>query len=76
VEIIEPMLNSAGADPLALCIPRQAEASDDRLPCLENHRPAGAKTSLTENASSPFQAEPAHNLIIANFSDEFRLGRY
>jgi hypothetical protein len=59
VELIEPMPISAGADPLALCIHNQPQASDDRLPCLENPRPAGAEPSLTENVTSPFQAEPA-----------------
>src|SRR5437867_13350039 len=59
VELIEPMLISAGADPLPLCIHNQPQASDDRLPCLENPRPAGAEPSLTENVTSPFQAEPA-----------------
>src|ERR1019366_1793059 len=60
MELIEPMRNSARVDPLALCTPTQATASDDRLPCLENPRPVGAETSLTENVTSPFQAEPAH----------------
>src|SRR6266700_3530263 len=59
VELIEPMLNSAGANPLALTH-HQIQASGDRLPCLENPRPKGAQSSLTENAPSPFQAEPAH----------------
>src|SRR5437899_2776379 len=59
VELIEPMLNSAGADPLALYIHTRTPASDDRLPCLKNPRPEGAESSLTESASSPFQAEPA-----------------
>src|SRR5713226_7063585 len=62
VELIEPMLNSAGADPLALYIHTRTPASDDRLPCLKNPRPEGAESSLTESASSPFQAEPAHYL--------------
>src|SRR4029077_18641740 len=59
VELIEPMLNSAGANPLALTH-HQIQASGDRLPCLENPRPKGAESSLTENVISPFQAEPAH----------------
>src|ERR1700734_4196540 len=58
VELIEPMLNSAGANPLALTH-HQIQASGDRLPCLENPRPKGAESSLTENVPSPFQAEPA-----------------
>src|SRR5271169_5241837 len=60
VELIEPMLNSAGANPLAL-IHHQIQASGDRLPCLENPRPKGAESSLTENVTSPFQAEPAQS---------------
>jgi hypothetical protein len=57
-ELIEPMPNSAGADPLALGIHKQRWASDDRLSCLENPRPERAESSLTENVTSPFQAEP------------------
>ena len=63
VELIEPMLNSAGADPLALYIHTRTRASDDRLPCLKNPRPEGAESSLTESASSPFQAEPAQERV-------------
>jgi len=58
VGLIEPMPISAGVDPLALSI--QKQASDDRSSCLENPRPEGAESSLTENVTSPFQAEPAH----------------
>src|SRR5271155_5100975 len=36
------------------------QASHDRSSCLENPRPEGAESSLTENVTSPFQAEPAH----------------
>jgi hypothetical protein len=57
--LIEPMPNSAGADPLALCTARK-KSSDDRPPCLENPRPEGAESTLTENAASPFHAEPRH----------------
>jgi hypothetical protein len=57
VGLIEPMRISAGADPLALSI--QNQASDDRPSCLENPRPEGAESSLTENVTSPFQTEPA-----------------
>ena len=57
VGLIEPMRISAGVDPLALSI--QKQASDDRSSCLENPRPDGAESSLTENVTSPFQAEPA-----------------
>ena len=59
VGLIEPMLSGAGAYPLALRT-NQKQASDDRPSCLENPRPAGAESSLTENVTSPFQAEPGH----------------
>jgi hypothetical protein len=59
VGLIDPMFSSAGANPLALCIARN-ESSDDRPPCLENPRPEGAELTLTENAPSPFHAEPKH----------------
>jgi len=57
VGLIEPMLSSAGAYPLALCT-EWKQSSDDRPPCLENPRPEGAESTLTENACSPFHAEP------------------
>src|SRR5580704_17403736 len=57
VGLIEPMRISAGVDPLALNI--QKQASDDRYSCLQNPRPDGAESSLTENVTSPLQAEPA-----------------
>jgi hypothetical protein len=60
VGLIDPMFSSAGANPLALCIARN-ESSDDRPPCLENPRPEGAELTLTENAPSPFHAEPKQN---------------
>ena len=59
VGLIEPMRISARIDPLALSI--QKQASDDRSSYLENPRPEGAESSLTENVTSPFQAEPAQN---------------
>src|SRR6266478_2741037 len=62
VGLIEPMPISAGVDPLALSI--QKQASDDRSSCLENPRPEGAESSLTENVASPFQAEPAQNEVL------------
>src|SRR5437870_1971386 len=64
VGLIEPMLSSAGANPLAL---HGMEISDDRPPCLENPRPEGAESTLTENAASPFQAEPRHGQSILNY---------
>jgi len=57
VGLIEPRHSSAGANPLALCSASD-KPSDDRPPCLENPRPAGAESTLTENAPSPFHAEP------------------
>jgi hypothetical protein len=57
--LIEPMRSSAGANPLPLCIAKN-ESSDDRPPCLENPRPEGAESTLTENGASPFHAEPRH----------------
>ncbi len=60
VGLIEPMLSSAGAYPLALSF-EWKRSSDDRPPCLENPRPEGAESTLTENALSPFHAEPKHS---------------
>src|SRR5713101_10087426 len=57
VGLIEPMLSGAGAYPLALRTNRK-QSSDDRPACLENPRPAGAESTLTENVASPFHAEP------------------
>ncbi|HVA94686.1 MAG TPA: hypothetical protein VNI36_07260 [Candidatus Dormibacteraeota bacterium] len=57
VGLIKSMQISAGVDFVALTI--QKQASDDRPSCLENPRPERAESSLTENATSPFQAEPA-----------------
>ena len=57
VGLIEPMLSSAGANPLALRT-EWKPSSDDRPPYLENPRPEGAESTLTENAASPFHAEP------------------
>ena len=62
VRLIEPMLSSAGAYPLALCTPWK-QSSDDRPPCLENPRPEGAESTLTENVASPFHAEPRHECL-------------
>jgi len=51
------MSSSAGCSSLALHTDDQKESSDDRPVCLENPRPAGAESTLTENVASPFQAE-------------------
>jgi len=57
--LIEPMFSSAVTYPLALST-EWKRSSDDRPPCLENPRPEGAESTLTENALSPFHAEPKH----------------
>ena len=62
VGLIEPMLSGAGAYPLALRTNRK-QSSDDRPACLENPRPAGAESTLTENVASPFHAEPGQLLV-------------
>jgi len=66
VGLIEPMLRSAGADPLAPCNALR-KSSDDRPPCLENPRPEGAESTLTENVASPFQAEPRHHRLTGHY---------
>ena len=48
VGLIKPRFSRAGANPLALCTARK-KSSDDRPPCLENPRPEGAESTLTEN---------------------------
>ena len=60
--LIEPMLSSAGAYPLALATDRK-ELSDDR-PQYALKIPArqGGIYALTENVASPFHAEPRHSL--------------
>jgi hypothetical protein len=63
VGLIEPMLSSAGANPLALRTARK-KPSDDRPPCLENPRPEGAELTLTENAPPPFHAEPKQSSLM------------
>ena len=62
VGLIEPMFSSAGTYPLALST-EWKRSSDDRPPCLENPRPEGAESTLTENALSPFHAEPKQEAL-------------
>lgn len=64
VGLIEPIVGSAGTNPLALCTASK-KSSDDRPPCLENPRPEGAESTLAENATSPFHAEPKHQHLSA-----------
>jgi len=54
------MSSSAGCSSLALHTDDRKESSDDSPACLENPRPAGAESTLTENVASPFHAEPRH----------------
>ena len=68
--LIEPMLSSAGAYPLALATDRK-ELSDDR-PQYALKIPArqGGIYALTENVASPFHAEPRQVgalLLTSNF---------
>ena len=59
VELIEPMLASAGAHPFrARCHPSGTEYRTIDPVCLENPRPDRGGTYTTENAPSPFHAEP------------------
>ena len=53
-------LSSAGGPSPALHVDGR-KSSDDRPSCLENPRPAGAESTLTENVASPFHAEPRHH---------------
>ena len=57
--LIEPMLHSAEVHcSRASFSPRCIRHRTIDPQCLENPRPAGAESTLTENAPSPFQAEP------------------
>ena len=60
--LIEPMRAARELNPHAL-FTEQKQSSDDRPPCLENPRPEGAESTLTENAASPFHAELRHSQI-------------
>ena len=70
VGLIEPMLSSAGANPLALRTATK-KPSDDRPLCLENPRPEGAESTLMENAASPFHAEPKQSFFVLSFISPF-----
>ena len=62
VGLIEPMLRGAGVHcsraGFSPCCSRHRTIDPQ---CLENPRPAGAESTLTENARSPFHAEPRHS---------------
>src|SRR5580704_4848150 len=66
VGLIEPMRISAGVDPLALSI--QKQASDDRSSCLENPRPEGAESSLTETSPLHFRLSQHRYIQTRSFS--------
>ena len=61
VGLIEPMLPGAGVHcsraGFSPCCSRHRTIDPQ---CLENPRPARAESTLTENARSPFHAEPRH----------------
>src|ERR1700689_941516 len=58
-------LSSAGGPSPALHFDGR-KSSEDRPSCLENPRPAGAESTLTENVASPFPAEPRPFCVGAN----------
>src|SRR5580700_7648273 len=70
VGLIEPMRISAGVDPLALSI--QKQASDDRSSCLENPRPEGAESSLTE--TSPLHFRLSQHIPTLSWKGAYHLG--
>jgi hypothetical protein len=55
--LIEPMFSSGGANPPALCTARKKSWTIDPH-ALKNRHTEGAESTLTENAASPFHAEP------------------
>src|ERR1700693_3606739 len=69
-------LSSAGGPSPALHVDGR-KSSDDRPSCLENPRPAGAESTLKENASSPFHAEPRQGKVgqpTTTARNNFRIG--
>ena len=64
VGLIEPMLRGAGVHcsraGFSPCCSRHRTIDPQ---CLENPRPAGAESTLKENARSPFHAEPRHKKL-------------
>jgi len=61
VGLIEPMPNSAGAEPLALRIPEMG-IGRKTLHALKIPAPKGRNLQLSVNVTSPFQAEPRHTI--------------
>jgi hypothetical protein len=63
--LIEPMRAARELNPLAL-FTEQKKSSDDRpQDALKIPAPKGRNLTLTENAASPFHAEPRHNHFAA-----------
>ncbi len=61
--LIEPMRAARELNPLAL-FTEQKKSSDDRpQDALKIPAPKGRNLTLTENAASPFHAEPRHSTI-------------
>jgi hypothetical protein len=60
--LIEPMFSSGGANPPALCTARKKSWTIDPH-ALKNRHTEGAESTLTENAPSPFHAEPRHTAV-------------
>src|SRR5712691_11007654 len=53
---------------LSRCVYTDKKTSDDRPRCLENPRPEGAESTLTENAAPPFPAKPRQACKCSAFS--------
>ena len=69
VGLIEPMLRGAGVHcSRAGFSPGCSRHRTIDPQCLENPRPAGAESTLTENARSPFHAEPRQCFDAASLS--------
>jgi hypothetical protein len=62
--LIEPKLRGVGSSFSPRCIKHRTIAPQ----CLENPRPAGAESTLTENARSPFDAEPRQSCLEFRYS--------
>src|SRR5271166_5490646 len=63
--LIEPMRAARELNPLAL-FTEQKKSSDDRpQDALKIPAPKGRNLTLTENAASPFHAEPRHSTFAA-----------
>ena len=68
--LIEPMRTARRLNPLALFTEPKKSSDDRPQDALKIPAPKGRNLTLTENAASPFHAEPRHSLIAEPF---FRL---